>query len=135
MKNKKLLLWIVSVVALTALVVGMLFLWNGSREQPVEGLKEITVIVVHKDQSEKTFTIETESDYLDNALMAEGLIAGDMSDYGIMIHTVDGEKADWNVDQGWWQILVGDEPATEGASYLAIEDGDVFRLVYTVGEG
>lgn len=130
MKNKKLLLWLVSMVALVALMVGI---WFVTREKPVDGSKEITVTVVHKDGSEKQFTIETDAEYLDNALLGEDLVAGEMTEYGLVIHTVDGEKADWNEDQGWWQIFEGEETAALGASSLVIEDGDSFRLVYTVG--
>lgn len=130
MKNKKLLLWLVSMVALVALMVGI---WFVTREKPVDGSKEITVTVVHKDGSEKRFTIETDAEYLDEALLSEDLITGEMSEYGLIIHTVDGEKADWDTDQGWWQIFEGEEASTLGASSIVIEDGDSFRLVYTVG--
>lgn len=130
MKNKKLLLWLVSMVALVALMVGI---WFVTREKPVDGSKEITVTVVHKDGSEKRFTIETDAEYLDEALLSEDLITGEMSEYGLIIHTVDGEEADWDTDQGWWQIFEGEEAATLGASSIVLRDGDSFRLVYTVG--
>lgn len=130
MKNKKLLLWLVSMVALVALMVGI---WFVTREKPVDGSKQITVTVVHKDGSEKQFTIETDAEYLDEALLGEDLITGEMSEYGLIIRAVDGEEADWDTDQGWWQIFEGEEAATLGASSIVLRDGDSFRLVYTVG--
>lgn len=133
MKNKKLLLWLVSMVALVALVALMVGLWIGTRQEPVEGTKTICVTVVHKDSSEKVFDIETDGEYLADALLGENLISGEMTEYGLMIHAVDGEEANWDTDQGWWQIFEGEEPATLGASSIVIEDGDSFRLVYTVG--
>ena len=46
---------------------------------------------------------------------------------------VDGETADYNVDGGWWQVFIGEESATIGADGIAITDGGVYKLVYTIG--
>lgn len=48
--------------------------------------------VVHKDESTKTFTYHTDAEYLGEVLLAEGLVEGDESEYGLMITTVDGEQ-------------------------------------------
>ena len=50
-----------------------------------------------------------------------------------MISAVDGEVADWNVDQSYWAIFIGEEYATTGADQIPIYGGDVFKLVYTIG--
>lgn len=130
MKNKKLILAVAALVAVVALFLGV---WFATRPETTQGAKTITVTVVHKDSTEKIFTYHTDEEYLGPVLVAEGLIQGDNGDFGIMIHTVDGEKADWNVDQGWWQLLVGEESAMTGADSIPIADGDTFTLVYTIG--
>lgn len=130
MKNKKILIAIVALIAVVAVMVGV---WFATRPEPVEGDKTITVTVVHKDKTEKVFTYHTDEEYLGPVLLAEELVVGENGPYGLSIHTVDGEKADWNVDQGWWQIFIGEESATLGADSITIKDGDTFKLVYTIG--
>lgn len=130
MKSKKIAIAVLAVVLVAALMAG---LWWFTRPETQEGSKSITVTVVHKDGSEKVFTYKTNEEYLGPVLTAEGLIQGDDSEYGMMIHTVDGEKADYAVDQGWWQILIGDEASTVGIDSIPVTDGGEYQLVYTVG--
>ena len=46
MKNKNLIIALIAFVAVVGLLAGV---WFATREKPVEGSKEITVTVVHKD--------------------------------------------------------------------------------------
>ena len=133
MKNKTWVWITAAVVALALLVTGMVMLYLKFRPQPVEGDKHITVTVVHKDGSEKTFTYDTNEEFLGTLLQAKGLIEGEEGPYGLMISTVDGELADWNVDQGYWALYIGEEYGTTGVDTTPIHDGDSFRLVYTIG--
>ena len=128
--NKK--IWI-AVIALIAVVGVMAGIWFATRPEPVEGDKTITVTVVHKDGTEKKFTYHTDEEYLGPVLLAEELVVGEEGPYGLMISAVDGETADYNVDQGWWQIFIGETSATLGADSIPIKDGDTFKLVYTIG--
>lgn len=130
MKNKKLVIAAVALVAVVALLVGV---WFATRPETTVGEKTITVTVVHKDGTEKAFTYHTDEAYLGPVLLAQKLVEGEEGPYGLTISTVDGETADWNVDQGWWQIFIGEESATLGASSIPVGDGDSFKLVYTVG--
>lgn len=132
--KKKTWIWITAaVVALALLVIGMLAINQKYRPQPVKGEKTITVTVVHKDESQKTFTYNTDEEFLGTLLQKEGLIAGEEGQYGLMISTVDGELADWNVDQSYWALYVGEEYAITGVDTTPIHNGDSFRLVYTIG--
>ena len=132
--KKKTWIWIVSaVLALALLSTCMVALYLKFRPQAVEGDKHITVTVVHKDSSEKEFTYDTDEEYLGTVLQQAGLIEGEEGPYGLMISTVDGELADWNVDQGYWALYVGEEYATTGIDTTPIHDGDSFSLVYTIG--
>lgn len=92
--------------------------------------KSFTVIVVHKDGTEKTFNYTTKSkENLGPVLVAEGLIVE--SESAGMYNTVDGVTADWNVDQTYWAFYVGDEMAMFGMNDAEIHDGDTFKLVHT----
>ncbi|MBQ7363986.1 MAG: DUF4430 domain-containing protein [Clostridia bacterium] len=93
----------------------------------------ITVKVVHKDKTEKTFTIETTATTLLGALQQEKLVEGEDQTAGFFITAVDGEVADWNVDQGWWCFTKGGEMMMTGAEATTIADGDTYEITYTIG--
>jgi len=130
MKNKKIVLAVAALAVVMALMLGV---WLVSRPDAVEGGKEITVTVVHKDASENVFEYNTDAEYLGQILLEEGLIEGEMGEYGLMISTVDGETADWNVDQSYWAIYIGEDYATTGADGIVLTDGGEYRLEYTLG--
>ena len=119
--------------ALLCVAALFLGLYTLSRPQTVPGVKTITVEVVHKDTSSRSFTFWTDEEYLGPALIDEGLVLGEQGPYGLYIQWVDGETADYNVDQSYWALFEGEEYATQSADQTVIEDGDHFRLVYTIG--
>lgn len=128
MKNKKL---IIAAIALVAVVGVLLGVWMMNRPQTAEGTKAYTVTVVHSDGSEKVFSYTTDEEYLGAALVAEGLISGDEGPYGLVIVTVDGEDAVWDKDNAYWSLYVGEEYAVTGISETPVNDGDSFKLEYT----
>ncbi|MBO5078632.1 MAG: hypothetical protein J6B67_02985 [Oscillospiraceae bacterium] len=128
--NKKVLLAVIALVVAAAVMVGVYF---ATRPETAEGGKTITVTVVHKDGSSKDFTYSTDEAYLGPVIQSEGLVEGYMGDFGLYITAVDGETADYSVDQGWWALYIGEESAVTGADAVAIEDGGVYKLVYTIG--
>jgi len=130
MKNKKIIIAAIAVVAVLALMVGV---WFATRPEIQQGSKTITVTVVHKDGSSKNFTYQTDEEFLGPVLLANNLVVGVEGPYGLEIHEVEGVKADWNVDQSYWALYVGEEYATSGADTTPIKDGDTFKLVYTIG--
>jgi hypothetical protein len=127
MQNKKLILAIVALVAVIAILAGVYF---ATRPQPQQGAKAYTVIVIHKDKTEKTFTYRTDAEFLDNALLEEGLIEGKEDQYGLIIEKVDGEAAIWETDNAYWSLYIGEEYATTGISATPVYDGSTFKLVY-----
>ena len=130
MKNKKLIL---AAVALALVIAAMLGIYFATRPATSQGSKTITVTVIHADGSEKKVTIRTDAEYLAEALLAENLVIGEDSQYGLNIHTVDGEKASWEANQSYWALFIGEDYATTGVSQTPVNDGDSFKLVYTIG--
>lgn len=130
MKNKKLVFAVIALVAVIAIMIGI-FVTN--KPQTTQGAKTITVVVVHSDASTKEFTYHTDEEFLAPVLVTEGLVEGYESQYGLTIETVDGEKASWEESQSYWALFIGEEYATTGASSTPVSDGDVFKLVYTLG--
>lgn len=127
-KNTKL---IVAVIALVVVIAALLCVYAVTRPETSQGAKTFTVEVVHADGSTKTFTYHTDEEYLGAVLLAEGLIAGEESQYGLTIITVDGEDAVWETDNAYWAIMVNGEYGTNGVDTTPVNDGDVFQLVYT----
>lgn len=130
MKNRKILIAAIVIVALIAVMAGAYF---AARPAVAEGAKTISVTVVHADGSEKQFQYRTDEEYLGPVLLAEGLAEGEDGPYGLTIYVVDGEKADWNENQSYWALYIGEEYAATGADSTPVKDGDSFRLVYTIG--
>ena len=128
MNNKKL---VIAIVALVAVIGIMLGVWQATRPEIQQGSKAITVVVVHKDGTQKTFEYRTDAEYLAEVLLAENLVTGYESQYGLTIESVDGEVADWTADSAYWAIYIGDDYATTGISEIVVLDGAVYKFEYT----
>lgn len=130
MNNKKLILAAIALVAIIAVLVGV---YLATQSGPAAaGAKAITVTVVHSDGTEKVFHYNTDAEKLGAYLEEQGLIESQGADAG-MFHTVDGEKADWNVNQSYWAFYLGEDYAMTGIYDTDIADGSVYKLVYTIG--
>lgn len=129
-KTNKRRWWIalVALIVVAAILAGLYFLF---RADPPEGDKTVTVKVVHADQSEKEFTYETDDEYLGELLTDEGLVEGEVSEYGMYITKVDGEQAVFETDNAYWALYENGEYASTGADQTVLDDGDEFSLVYT----
>ena len=129
-KTAKRLLPVLVLLAVASLFLG---LYLTSRPQTAQGQKSVTVEVIHADGSEKTFSYQSEEEYLGALLLAEGLIKGDPGPYGLYITEVDGEVADYAKDKAYWALFEGEDYAMQGIDQTVFEDGDIFKLVYTRG--
>ena len=128
MKNKKMLLAVVALVVVIALMAGAYVL---TRPEAVEGEKTVTVVIIHKDGSQKELSYETSAEYLAELLLEKELVTGYTSEeYGFTIESVDGVTADWAVDGAYWALYEGDEYAVTSAAGIVLVDGGVYRLVY-----
>lgn len=128
-KNTKLILAVAAVAVLIAILLGV---WFATRPETTQGAKTITVEVVHKDGSTKTFTCHTDEEYLAEVLVREGIVEDNQGPYGLYILVADGERADYDTDGAYWSVLQNGEPAATGASEVPVHDGDSFSLVYTL---
>ena len=127
-KQTKLIIAVAVIVAVVVVMVGIYF---ATRPDTAQGAKTITVEVVHGDGSSKEFTYHTDSEYLGEVLLAEGLVAGDQGEFGLYILTVDGEDAIFEESGAYWALYQNGEMTTTGADTTPIQDGDSFQLVYT----
>ena len=90
-----------------------------------------TVIVTDVDGTENTFQYTSEAATVGEALLAEGLISGDESEYGLYITSVNGITADWDTEQAYWAFYVNGEYAQTGVDTTPVMEGAAYELVKT----
>jgi len=128
MKNKKLIIALVALVVVLALLMGV---YTATRPQAVKGGKNVTIVIVYEDGSEKVLEFATDAEYLADLLVEEKIVDGYASEeYGYTITAVDGIALDWAADGAYWALYEGDAYATESAAGIVLTDGSVYKLVY-----
>ena len=126
--NKKLLAGVLALVLVVAALIGIYF---ATRPATSAADKTITATVVANGE-EEAFTIHKDEEYLRGALESIDLIAGEESEYGLFVTTVNGITAD-DANQEWWCFTKGGESLNTGVDSTPIADGDAFEITLTVG--
>lgn len=131
MKNnkKRVLVLVAAVVVLAAVLAGA---WFAFGPKGVKGGKTITFTVIAEGQDNKVHTLTTDAEFLRAPLEEAKLIAGDESEYGLFVKTVDGITAD-DANQEWWCFTKGGEMLMTGVDSTPIADGEAFEATLTVG--
>ena len=127
--NKKGL--IIACILLALLAAAAAFLYIRTRAQGVGGSKTISVTVTAGDYS-AVHTMQTDAEFLGEALTAIGLLAGEQGPYGLYVKTVDGITVDESKQQ-WWCFTKGGEELFTGVDAVAILDGDGFEAELKTG--
>ncbi len=128
--TKKIVLAIVALVAVAAIFGGVYFAMSPKASA---GAKEITIEVIDDNAESTVYTVDTDADFLGDAIReTEGLtVEGTEGDYGLMVDTVNGVVADYNVDGAYWAFYVDGEYCMYGMDEQPIEDGQAYQIVYT----
>ncbi|MDE5892964.1 MAG: DUF4430 domain-containing protein [Acetatifactor sp.] len=128
--DKKLIIGIAVFAALIA-VFAIVFLVF--RPKTVQGAKFITIEVVDNNANSTTYDVHTDAEYLRQAMEeADGLeFSGSEGEFGMMVETVNGVTADWNVDQSYWGFFVNGDYCNYGIDTQPVVDGDAFQIVYS----
>ncbi|MCI6040784.1 MAG: DUF4430 domain-containing protein [Clostridiales bacterium] len=125
-KNRKL-----AILILIAVVAAMACAYIFLMPKGASGDKTI-VFEIAGVPNPRSVTIKTDAAYLRGALEQEGLVAGDESEYGLFVKTVDGYTANES-NQEWWCFTKGGESLTTGVDTTPIADGEHFEATLTVG--
>ena len=120
-----LLLALVMVFALTAC--------GAKEEAPAADAVSFKVVVTDLDGKETTFEYSSNAASVGEALVAEGLIEGHETEYGLYIDTVNGITADWDADQTYWAFYINGEYATTGIDGTEIVADTTYGLTLTKG--
>lgn len=133
MKNnrKNIIIGVAALAAVVAVFAGIYFIFGA---KPVAGSKSITIDVVNDKQERTTYELTTDAEYLRQAMEeVEGLtFSGAESEYGMMVDTVNGVKADYNENGAYWGFYVNGDYCNYGIDDQPILDGDAFSIEYTV---
>lgn len=69
------------------------------------------------------------------ALLKLGVIAGDDSEYGLYVKTVNGETADYDTDGTYWGFYINGEYAMTGVDATTLEAGATYAFRVEKVEG
>ncbi len=142
---KKSLITVLCIIALVAIVlVASFFIGKGiTKDDGVwedatytentelgKGKKTIDVKVV-VGKNNVTFTIHTDKKTVGQALIEHNLIKGEEGPYGLYVKTVNGMKADFDIDKTYWAFSKDSKPLQTGVDMTNVEDGAKYELIYT----
>lgn len=93
-----------------------------------EGNTVFPFTVVDGDGNETQFEIHTDKETVGEALEELNLIAGDESEYGLYVKTVNGITADYDADGVYWAFYVNGEYASAGVDSTRIAEGESYSF-------
>ena len=91
-----------------------------------QGSKTFAMEVTDGEGKVTAFTVKTDADTVGAALLALGVIAGEDSQYGLYVKTVNGITADYDKDQTWWGFYVDGVSASAGVDSTEIVSGSTY---------
>ena len=91
------------------------------------------VVVTDLEGNETTFNYTSSATMVGEVLVAEGLVEGHESQYGLYIDCVNGIAADWDKDQTYWAFYVNGEYAVTGIDATEIVADTIYGLTLTKG--
>lgn len=93
-----------------------------------EGQTVFTFNVTDADGNETNFEIHTDKETVGDALLELDLIAGEDSEYGLYVKTVNDITADYDKDQTYWAFYVNGEYAQTGVDSTNVTAGDTYSF-------
>lgn len=120
---------VLALIGLVALMAALTLSFTGcaGKEQAAEG-KSFQVVVTDPDGKETTFDYVSDKATVGEALLAEGLIAGEEGEYGLYVTTVNGITLDWDKDGKYWAFYIDGEYAATGVDATELTDGAVYSF-------
>ncbi len=142
--NKKLLSLILSTMLIVAMAFSMTACGGKDTEKPNtevenqventeskvlgEGAVVFDFVVVDAEGKETSFEIHTDKTTVGEALLELELIAGDESEYGLYVKSVNGIAADYDVDGTYWAFYINGEMAMTGVDATDVEEGATYSF-------
>lgn len=98
---------------------------------PIEkgtGATTFTFVVTLADGATTTYTIHTDKKTVGEALLELELIAGEESEFGLYVKTVQSVTADYDVDKTYWAFYIDGEYAMTGVDQTDIKEGTTYTF-------
>ena len=92
------------------------------------GEKVFAFQVTDKEGTVTTVTVCTDADTVGQALAELSIIAGDESEWGLYVKTINGITADYNVDGSYWAFYIDGEYAMTGVDATEINEDAVYSF-------
>ncbi len=123
-------------LALAALMLAFGLIYARFAPKTAAGSKEISIEVVDDKAASRIYRTRTDAEYLRQALEeTKGLaIKGTESAYGLMVEAVNGLTADYNANGAYWAFYLNGEYCQYGIDKQPVEDGQAYRIVYTLSK-
>ena len=93
-----------------------------------EGKNAFVFIAVDLDGNSTHYMIKTDKETVGEALLENGLIAGDDSEYGLYVKTVNGITLDYDKDGKYWAFYEENAYANQGVDQTPITEGRVYTF-------
>lgn len=93
-----------------------------------EGETQFAFVVVDGEGKETKFEIHTDKTTVGEALLDLNLIAGEESEFGLYVKTVNGITADYDTDGTYWGFYIDGEYASTGVDSTEITAGAIYTL-------
>ena len=100
-----------------------------------QGKTAFTMEVTQLDGTTVTFTVNTDKETVGEALLELGIVAGDDTEYGLYVKTVNGVTLDYDTDGAYWAFYINGEYAMTGVDATSIEAGASYTLKAEKAEG
>lgn len=100
---------------------------SGIAQSPKAEVK-FTFVVVDVDGNETSFEVTTDKTIVGDALLQEGLIEGEESQYGLYVKTVNGITLDFDTDGKYWAFYVNGEYGMVGVDATEIVEGATYSF-------
>lgn len=93
-----------------------------------DGATTFTLEVVDQEANTVTATVKTDEETVGAALLALGVIAGEDSEYGLYVKTVNGITLDYDTDGKYWAFYIDGEYAMTGVDSTDVVDGSTYKF-------
>ncbi len=92
-----------------------------------EGEKTFDFSIVYEG-AETRYAISTDREFVGEALMDNGLIGGEIGEFGIYVKTVGDVTLDYNTDGMYWAFYVNGTYAMSGVDTTPITEGESYSF-------
>lgn len=115
-------------ISLLLVMVMVLGLVACGKAEPKATGASFKVVVADLEGKETTFEYTSDKATVGEALIAEGLIEGHETEYGLYVDSVNGVALDWDKDGKYWAFYIDGEYAMTGVDATEIIEGATYAF-------